>query len=77
MVLLGYPFLKKRVIDMAHRHTAHSVLIEDKGSGTQLIQDLRHEKTGVRPIPITPEADKEWEGRMRERFGSNGEEAAA
>ncbi len=55
---LEYPGLKKRVIEMALRHAAHSVLIEDKGSGTQLIQDLRFEKTGVRPIAITPEADK-------------------
>ncbi len=55
---LEYPFLKKRVVDMARRHAAHSVLIEDKGSGTQLIQDLRFEKTGVRPIEIKPEADK-------------------
>jgi predicted phage terminase large subunit-like protein len=43
---------------MAHRHAAHSVLIEDKESGTQLIQDLRYEKTGVRPIAIMPEGDK-------------------
>jgi predicted phage terminase large subunit-like protein len=55
---LEYPLLKKRVIEMAHRHAAHSVLIEDKGSGTQLIQDLRHGKTGVRPIAIAPESDK-------------------
>ena len=55
---LEYPWLKKRVIEMERRHDAHHVLIEDKGSGTQLIQDLRFEKTGVRPIPITPEADK-------------------
>ena len=55
---LEYPWLKKRVIEMACRHDAHSVLIEDKGSGTQLIQDLRFEKAGVRPIGITPEADK-------------------
>lgn len=55
---LEYPWLKKRVIEMARHHAAHSVLIEDKGSGTQLIQDLRYEKTGVRPIAITPEADK-------------------
>ena len=55
---LEYPFLKKRVIDMARRFAAHSVLIEDKGSGTQLIQDLRYEKTGVRPISINPETDK-------------------
>ena len=55
---LEYPWLKKRVIEMAHRYAAHSVLIEDKGSGTQLIQDLRFDKTGVRPIAIRPEADK-------------------
>ncbi len=55
---LEYPFLKKRVIDMARRFSAHSVLIEDQGSGTQLIQDLQFEKTGVRPIAIMPEADK-------------------
>ena len=34
------------------------MLIEDKGSGTQLIQDLRHGKTGVRLIGFIPEADK-------------------
>jgi len=55
---LDYPHLKMRVIEMAHRYAAHSVLIEDKGSGIQLIQDLRYEKTGVRPIPRKPEADK-------------------
>ena len=43
---------------MAHHHAAQSVLIEDKGSGTQLIQDLRYEKTGVRPIAIEPDGDK-------------------
>ena len=43
---------------MARRFAAHSVLIEDKGSGTQLIQDLRYEKTGVRPIEIKPDTDK-------------------
>jgi len=55
---LEYPALKKRVIEMARRQRAHSVLIEDKGSGTQLIPDLRHAKTGVRPIAIQPEGDK-------------------
>ena len=54
----GYPVLLKRVIDMAQRFAAHSVLIEEKGSGTQLIQDLRHQKAGVRPIAILPEGDK-------------------
>jgi len=55
---LEYPALKKRVIEMARRKKAHSVLIEDKGSGTQLIQDLKRAKTGTRPIPIKPDGDK-------------------
>ena len=33
------------------------MLIEDKGSGTQLIQDLRAEGV-IRPIAILPEGDK-------------------
>jgi predicted phage terminase large subunit-like protein len=57
-VRLEYPFLKKRVIERARKFNAHSVVIEDKGSGTQLIQDLRYEKTGVPPIAITPDSDK-------------------
>ena len=55
---LEYPFLKKRVIDLARHFAAHSVLIEEKGSGIQLVQDLRFDKTGIRPIAIKPEADK-------------------
>jgi predicted phage terminase large subunit-like protein len=34
------------------------VLIEDKGSGTHLIQDLRRVSGGVRPIGIVPKGDK-------------------
>jgi predicted phage terminase large subunit-like protein len=55
---LDYPHLRMRVIEMNQRFAAHSVLIKDKGSGTQLIQDLRYGKTGVRPIDIKPECDK-------------------
>jgi predicted phage terminase large subunit-like protein len=54
---LEFPTLRKAVIDMSHGWAAHHVLIEDKGSGTSLIQDMRYER-GVRPIEITPEADK-------------------
>jgi predicted phage terminase large subunit-like protein len=54
---LEYPFLRKRVIDMKRRHGAKVVLIEDKGSGTQLIQDLKRGKD-VRPIAIEADADK-------------------
>lgn len=38
---LGYPDLKRAVKDLAQRYRANTVLIEDKASGTQLIQDLR------------------------------------
>lgn len=55
---LEYPLLKKKVIELSYRFGAHTVLIEDKGSGTQLIQDLTYERAGVRPIAIEPETDK-------------------
>jgi predicted phage terminase large subunit-like protein len=55
---LEYPYLKRHVIEMAKRKAARSVLIEDKASGTQLIQDLRAGRYGVRPIAIEPEKDK-------------------
>ena len=55
---LDYPFLRKRVIEMAQRFPVHTVLIEEKGSGIQLIQDLQHGRTGIRAIGIKPEADK-------------------
>ncbi len=54
---MQYPELKQRVRELANFHRASSVLIEDKGSGTSLIQDLRFEG-GLRPIPIIPEKDK-------------------
>ncbi len=53
---LDYPFLRKRVIKDAARHHASAILIEDKGSGTSLIQDL--EQAGIHPIAIEPHGDK-------------------
>ena len=47
----------RQVVVLARRWRADVVLVEDKGSGTQLIQDLRAEGL-VRPIAILPEADK-------------------
>ena len=51
------PELKRRVVQEAVRHRANVVLIEDKGSGTHQIQDLRRQAP-VRPIAIHPEGDK-------------------
>lgn len=54
---LEYPDLKRSVVEEARRHDAGVVLIEDKGSGTHLIQELDDEGS-PRPIPIMPEGDK-------------------
>jgi predicted phage terminase large subunit-like protein len=40
---LNYPDLKRAVRECARRHKANTILIEDKASGTQLIQDLKSE----------------------------------
>jgi predicted phage terminase large subunit-like protein len=37
---LNYPDLKRKVKALADQHGPHTILIEDKASGTQLIQDL-------------------------------------
>ena len=54
---LEYPDLRRRVVAEAQRYDADVVLIEDKGSGTSLIQDLNYDGV-VRPISIMPEGDK-------------------
>lgn len=53
---LDYPDLKRRIAEEAKKWDADSILIEDKGSGLSLNQDLRREH--LYTIPITPDADK-------------------
>ena len=53
---LDYPELKKKIISMRKQYKATTLLIEDKGSGTGLIADLKTD--GVRSIGINPVADK-------------------
>lgn len=56
---LNYPDLKRAVKDQARQHHANAVLIEDKASGTQLIQDLKAEGIcGVKPYDPLPGSDK-------------------
>ena len=56
---LIYPLLRRRVIEHASQHNAGTIVIEDKGSGTSLIQDLHLDTTmGVHPISFVPEHDK-------------------
>jgi predicted phage terminase large subunit-like protein len=54
---MEYPDLKRAVRDQCSRFHATVVLIEDRASGTQLIQELR--KEGMRVVkPYAPEGDK-------------------
>jgi len=56
---LNYPELKRAVQDLARQHHADIVLIEDKASGTQLIQDLQFEAVfGIRPYEAPTGTDK-------------------
>jgi predicted phage terminase large subunit-like protein len=57
---LTYPDLKRQIIDHACRFSVNEIIIEDRGSGTALIQDLGDENIGGVPYPIAfqPETDK-------------------
>lgn len=52
-----YPQLRKTIIRHAARFSSSAVLMEDKGSGQSLLQDLRRE-TALALIAIQPVADK-------------------
>jgi predicted phage terminase large subunit-like protein len=54
---LEYPDLKRTVIDHAAKRQATAVLIEDAGTGTPLVAELRR-GSKLRPIPIRPDRDK-------------------
>jgi predicted phage terminase large subunit-like protein len=53
---LEYPALKRKAIELAKAAQPDAILIEDKGSGQSLIQELRELR--ICPIPIDPEGDK-------------------
>ncbi|WP_310053788.1 phage terminase large subunit [Agrilutibacter niabensis] len=53
---MGYPDLKRTVIAQAETWNAKAVLIEDKASGTQLVQELRETMSRVKGIKC--EGDK-------------------
>jgi predicted phage terminase large subunit-like protein len=55
---LNYPELKQAVIEQFRRYQPRRVLIEDKASGTQLIQELRGSILGVVPYEPPPGNDK-------------------
>jgi predicted phage terminase large subunit-like protein len=56
---LNYPALKRAVGEQAHRHKPNRIVIEDKASGTQLIQDLNNDGVyGIEPFEPPPQCDK-------------------
>jgi predicted phage terminase large subunit-like protein len=55
---LNYPDLKRQVVRLVDLHNADAILIEDRASGTQLIQDLRGEISGVQAYTPPPHTDK-------------------
>lgn len=57
---LNYPELKRKVVAQMEKHDPQVVLIEDKASGTQLIQDLTSEGNfQIKPYPPPPGTDKQ------------------
>jgi predicted phage terminase large subunit-like protein len=55
---LNYPELRRKVVELAGRYDSPSIVIEDKASGTQLIQDLQGEVYGVQAYEPPPGNDK-------------------
>lgn len=53
---VDYPELRRAVSRLREKYAGAALLVEDKGSGTSLIQDLRAENRAV--IGINPEGDK-------------------
>lgn len=54
-----FPSLKRTVVEQARRWQPRTLLIEDKGAGTALIQQLRTEPNGIcYPTAFIPKGDK-------------------
>ncbi|MEO6113655.1 MAG: phage terminase large subunit [Sphingomicrobium sp.] len=54
-----FPALKRRIVELAREWRTRTILIEDKGAGTSLIQQLRSEHHGTPyPVAFMPKDDK-------------------
>jgi predicted phage terminase large subunit-like protein len=53
---LEYPFLRAFVLEHAQNHRPNKILIEDAGTGSALIQELRFSRHNV--VGVRPESDK-------------------
>jgi len=71
---LNYPDLKRKVKELARLHGARLILIEDKASGTQLIQDLQSEHLrGVTAYVPPPGTDKVMRLHTQTHWFENGD----
>ncbi len=56
---LNYPDLKRKVVEQIDRYKPRHVIIEDRASGTQLIQDLKDSGVyQIKPYEAPPQTDK-------------------
>ena len=53
---VDYPNLKAAAQNLAAKHKAQRVLVEDAGAGTSLVQELRGKVTGI--VAVKPDRDK-------------------
>ena len=70
---LNYPELKRAARDLAERHNANTILIEDKASGTPLIQDLQSDSIfGIKPYEPPAGTDKIMRLHLQTALFENG-----
>jgi predicted phage terminase large subunit-like protein len=70
---LNYPELKQAVRELAQRDRPSSILIEDKASGTPLIQDLRSDGlSGIKPYEPPAGTDKIMRLHLQTALFANG-----
>jgi len=69
---LNFPDLKRAAIELYKRFHANTVIIEDKASGTQLIQELKHQGMRIHPYTPPPSTDKQMRLFAQTTYFENG-----
>jgi predicted phage terminase large subunit-like protein len=69
---LNYPDLKRAVLELKNRYRGCTVLIEDKASGTQLIQELKQDGHLIKPYLPPTGTDKVMRLNAQTTYFENG-----
>jgi len=69
---LNFPDLRRAVIERWNRFRPHTVIIEDKASGTQLIQELKQERLRIHSYLPPPSTDKQMRLFAQTTYFENG-----